>query len=64
MVNSTPANVVAKWFAEHSRLIYWLARKRCYVLLHARSGDCSPDLLEETAQDAVCRAYGRMLKSC
>ena len=56
MVNSTPADVVAKWFTEHARLVYWLARKRCYGLLYARSGECSPDLLEEIAQDAVCRA--------
>ena len=64
MSHCTPSDVVAKWFTKHARLVYWLARNRCYGLLHARTGDCSPDRVEEIAQDAVCRAYDRMLKRC
>jgi hypothetical protein len=64
MFNRTTSDVVAQWFTEHSGLVYWLARKRCYALLHARTGNCSPDQIDELAHDAVCRAYDRMLKRC
>lgn len=64
MVNRSCLELYSQWFADHSRLAYWIARRWCQRLLDHRGADYSADLLAELVQDAVCRGYGRFCKRC
>ena len=64
MSHSTISQLASQWFAEYTRLAYWIARRWARRLLDYRGRSYSPNELEELAQDAVCRGYDRFVKRC
>ena len=64
MSHSTVSDLTSQWFAEYTRLAYWIARRWTRRLLDYRGRSYSPNELEELAQDAVCRGYDRLVKRC
>ena len=64
MSHSTLSDLASQWFAEQSRLAYWMARRWAQRLLDYRGRNYSANELEELAQDAVCRGYDRFVKRC
>ena len=64
MSHSTISQLTSQWFAQYTRLAYWIARRWARRLLDYRGRSYSPNELEELAQDAVCRGYDRLVKRC
>jgi DNA-directed RNA polymerase specialized sigma24 family protein len=64
MVESSLSGLVSQWFTEYGRLAYWVARRWVRRLLDCYARDCSPDELEELAQDAIARGFDRFAKRC
>lgn len=64
MSKSICHELASQWFAEYSRLGYWVARRWVQRLLFANALDCNRSELEELAQDAICRGFDRFAKRC
>ena len=64
MSHSTISHLASQWFAEHTRLAYWIARRGAQRSLDYRGRSYSSNELDELAQDAVCRGYDRFVKRC
>jgi DNA-directed RNA polymerase specialized sigma24 family protein len=64
MFQATLSGLVSQWFDEYARLAYWVARRWVRRLSDRFARDCSPDELEELAQDAIARGFDRFAKRC
>ena len=62
MSQCTSTGWLSQCFEEHKRLAYWLARHWTARLLAHRGRFVSAELLEELAQDAVCRGFSRLIR--
>jgi DNA-directed RNA polymerase specialized sigma24 family protein len=68
MSSSTPSRaaleVFSEWFAEYTRLAYWLANEWVRRLSCRQGITLAASEREELVQDAVARGYDRFVKRC